>query len=1224
MSAAMRGAESETAAAAGAAGRGGGQALASALGGAVQEALPGHLGGVMTKASELLQSGMRSAGAAGAAEAGAAGGAMGAAMATGIGAALTLGVGALVSDVRNIKNALTSEVRTFATIGEQAAETLMSSFASVMAGKVPDAMPAFSVLEAAAKAGMELPLNLLSLQIDNTIGRLPIVGDAISGAMNTAKDALGGVFGVFDEFKELGGEFLETMVDVGNSWQDAARKIAGQTVDNGQLVDTLNILRDIASSGHLSMLPELTQVIGVLGQRLSGLGDGAGLTHAQLEELASGLADTMEILGGATVNVENLTAAFNDFGVLPENAARELNFLTNVARMTGVNFDTLVADVDKLAPSMQALGFDLDQTAFLMGKLNQELGAPAMGRLAVGLAAVEEHLHKAGVQDVAAGWRDVVGVVQQYLQVGQHAEAVDFLKGFVGSARNAETLVDAIARNVGGIATGVGAAMDAAGDALHQPLGDVLDQTQDLEDAFQELQSQLFATFADIGMPLVQGLNRATAHIKEWVAENQSQIIGWGAAITIEILKVMSAVAVDVGELFMALVPIVQAFKTVAVETLKALDVAMLGLVAPLALLPDWLGGDVFRSVQRSLSDAIGPLNDLSRLDLRPMLQGAARGLEDLGRKAGAAVGPLNDVFNQARDTAALQEAFSTQFIKPGESEASYGTIFASDKDGLKLLGDPYTWNKVGEQLAKLGISFEVDATGHVKSFVAQTQKELDALKDFLKSKFGDQEWSELAPKIPITVAPGKPLSPEELRRLGGLPSEIQIPVVPVPGPPAPPVAPSAPPAPGAPAPGVELQPTPLPGHEPAPPLPTHQSGYLITHPLTDNEVLAGAGIPTTYQGDMPGTTTRGVAVPTAFTVRDPKQRKTLGELMDAAGVPLDAQDSGGITIPVTFTTPTGGADGATSLTTPTLPGGTGSPMMPTGPTVQSVNWDGIAKYEASGDWHINTGNGFYGGLQIQQSTWEEFGGLAFAPRADLATREQQIEIGKRILAGQGPGAWPKTSHDHPDLFTAGSAGGGGAGGVTQVIWDNPRTGSKVGEADGQLVGPGTSQPGYYGNDWADHHGHVHTRFATGPDGRPYGLPRGTDIRQGAPGFPPWVYALADRFGLDASTYAGHQEGAGVNQGIDWWPRGHSDMSGLSYTPEELARLQAFAEAMAAAGSGGIPGVPKATFTTAGYHTSTGGDSGGSHVFGADYGTGRGGIPQTPGGSYSDVPPPPG
>ncbi|MEU2583732.1 transglycosylase family protein [Streptomyces avermitilis] len=69
--------------------------------------------------------------------------------------------------------------------------------------------------------------------------------------------------------------------------------------------------------------------------------------------------------------------------------------------------------------------------------------------------------------------------------------------------------------------------------------------------------------------------------------------------------------------------------------------------------------------------------------------------------------------------------------------------------------------------------------------------------------------------------------------------------------------------------------------------------------------------------------------------------------------------------------------------------------------------WDCLADCESSGRWDANTGNDFYGGLQFRQPTWEEFGGLTYAPRADLATRKQQIAVAERVLATQGWQAWP-------------------------------------------------------------------------------------------------------------------------------------------------------------------------------------------------------------------------
>ncbi|GAB3075362.1 resuscitation-promoting factor protein RpfA [Intrasporangium mesophilum] len=75
-----------------------------------------------------------------------------------------------------------------------------------------------------------------------------------------------------------------------------------------------------------------------------------------------------------------------------------------------------------------------------------------------------------------------------------------------------------------------------------------------------------------------------------------------------------------------------------------------------------------------------------------------------------------------------------------------------------------------------------------------------------------------------------------------------------------------------------------------------------------------------------------------------------------------------------------------------------------------STVWDRVAACESGGNWHINTGNGYYGGLQFSSSTWRGYGGGAYASRADLATKAQQIAVAQRVLASQGPGAWPVCS----------------------------------------------------------------------------------------------------------------------------------------------------------------------------------------------------------------------
>jgi uncharacterized protein YabE (DUF348 family) len=79
-------------------------------------------------------------------------------------------------------------------------------------------------------------------------------------------------------------------------------------------------------------------------------------------------------------------------------------------------------------------------------------------------------------------------------------------------------------------------------------------------------------------------------------------------------------------------------------------------------------------------------------------------------------------------------------------------------------------------------------------------------------------------------------------------------------------------------------------------------------------------------------------------------------------------------------------------------------------PVTNGAVWDSLSRCEAGGNWAINTGNGFYGGVQFDQNTWERQGGLRYAPRADLATREEQIAIAEVTRARQGWGAWPVCS----------------------------------------------------------------------------------------------------------------------------------------------------------------------------------------------------------------------
>ncbi|MFF5984604.1 transglycosylase family protein [Streptomyces olindensis] len=100
------------------------------------------------------------------------------------------------------------------------------------------------------------------------------------------------------------------------------------------------------------------------------------------------------------------------------------------------------------------------------------------------------------------------------------------------------------------------------------------------------------------------------------------------------------------------------------------------------------------------------------------------------------------------------------------------------------------------------------------------------------------------------------------------------------------------------------------------------------------------------------------------------------------------------------------------------------APLMASGnaSAATASEWDAVAQCESGGNWSINTGNGYYGGLQFSASTWSGYGGTKYASTADQATKAQQIEIAEKVLASQGKGAWPVCGKG---LSSAGYTGGG-------------------------------------------------------------------------------------------------------------------------------------------------------------------------------------------------------
>ena len=209
--------------------------------------------------------------------------------------------------------------------------------------------------------------------------------------------------------------------------------------------------------------------------------------------------------------------------------------------------------------------------------------------------------------------------------------------------------------------------------------------------------------------------------------------------------------------------------------------------------------------------------------------------------------------------------------------------------------------------------------------------------------------------------------------------------------------------------------------------------------------------------------------------------------------------------------------------------------------------WDRVAECESNGNWHINTGNGYYGGLQFYHPTWVGFGGQEFAGYAHQATKLQQIKVAQRVLQVQGPGAWPVCSVRAGLTMENGSAPYPGTDptpppappGETGTWWVSASVGANIRSGPGTNyavvggAGHNTKVTGTASNGWVklgDGRGWISlTTLTTSDPGTPTPPPDPPTPPPSDPGPPP---VDAGTWRVSASVGANIRSGPGLNHGV--------------------------------------------------------------------------------------------
>lgn len=572
----------------------------------------------------------------------------------------------------------------FKGLGGKVAETFMSDFNKVVSGKgidLSDVVKPFQMLE-----------NMITAPIMNTIGKIPLLGAPIRALKDT-----------FDTATASASVYMQTLIDIGTTYTEVARTIASSTVDSTQLEGLTSGVRDIMASGAIVHLDDVASAIGRLNTNIGNL------SSEQLKELTTNFATLEELVG--KVDPTKFAGVINAWGIGGDAANETLTQLGNTARITGVDMNKLMSEMEQVGPSMRAFGYSAQQTATFFASMAQQ-GLPAQRAVFMWTKAFSEAT-KAG-EDPKTWLETQLTAIKQFAAAGDmQAAAEAFEKAF--GQRGTPLMLEDIKRGL----IDIPALMKPLA-GIDEPLSKGIEETKSLGDAFEVIGHQISAALEPIGLYLAKGLVSATGSVTTWLAENQDKVVHWGIVISDWILTAAGDLARFMGDSLLMVSGILNPLK----EMVAAFFGSFLSLITltvdALAELP--LVGHLFEGAKRTMNDTMEALHKIDKVDLGHIASDFGHQLQHLGDVTIPGVkSSLDRVGGQLESNLKVSEAFSQEIngeLKPAfdQIKDASGQLIAGDAEhpALRLLGKPEQWADIKNKLHEMGIEIQTSTTGVV------------------------------------------------------------------------------------------------------------------------------------------------------------------------------------------------------------------------------------------------------------------------------------------------------------------------------------------------------------------------------------------------------------------------------------------------------------------------------------------------------------------------------
>ena len=640
------------------------------------------------------------------------------------------------------KHMMSAVPQAFMDLGKMAANAFMSGLEALRSG---DPSQYLSVI---TDAMTELTKQIGTFTA-GALRQLPVVGEVWGGAIEKIAQAM--AMGI-----DVGGAYMSHLMEIGDQFQQVSRQMAQHETNMQYVMNNTAMVANIMGSGAIDTLNDVAEGISRFGNTLE-------LAGPQLQEFTQNYGAFAEVV--ANVNEVNIAGVMKAFEVPQKDMNKMLTRIGNIMRETGGEADRVITAVINSGPAFRALGYDVDTTAYMFGKMTQE-GERGTRMMYALNQVVEKTGDMAGpgkLFDTAQqGWEFVVQSVKTATneakafdrqaaaaqEAGNRAEAERLelaARGKRDQARKmfesfttpmaATLLTEAVERDIIKVSASLKELLDTNPQIFDTSLSDAATQTTNLAAVFLNLQQIWEAGVGRMGLALNKSLAEPLWELTRWMSDNQDQISDFATKLADFFLGAAQGFTQFAGMLL-------EGFGEIANQTMWAVGNSIKAAIAPLRWfldlaehLPGVLGGGVADALKDGLDKVNDSANQLAHVDIKQPLidagQAAQRFADTVFPELRNQIKMTNEDFKQTFKIADALEIKNVAMYLPIEKDATAENL------NMQLNMEKTTAEQRAEIVQRLrALDFDVDfdvAEGIIRSIEGKTPEARAAIEKWLK-----------------------------------------------------------------------------------------------------------------------------------------------------------------------------------------------------------------------------------------------------------------------------------------------------------------------------------------------------------------------------------------------------------------------------------------------------------------------------------------------------------